>query len=384
MKVALLKNILPPYRIEFFRELSHLCDLRVICDAMTEPNRSWTVDPSTFGFDYVVMGESGKLFDHKRKDLGYTESRVRYSGRGFRKELERFQPDAIISAEFGMRTLAALRFARGRIPVGIWSEGTRHTEKQVKGPRLWVRKMLMRRASGLWTNGAASLRYLDDLGRGDRAVAVGITGISTHAYYAAAQEMQERRDEIRSAHGLTGTALVFVGALAGRKGVPQLMEALEKLDQSDVPESSVILVGEGPLRDDLAALAGKLKRIRIILPGHQDQRGVQELLAAGDVFVMPTLDDNWPLVTLEALVSGIPQIGSIFNGASEDLAAREGVGCFLDPTDREALTNQLESVMRNPPPRVPEETVHWARDYYSPQQQAQRAHALILEMVERT
>ncbi|MBM3892586.1 MAG: hypothetical protein FJ388_26000, partial [Verrucomicrobia bacterium] len=75
MRVVLLTNMLPPYRVEFFNELSRLCDLVVVADSLVIKTRSWEVNPAQFKFTCVVAGSWGLTRELKRQDLGFKELR---------------------------------------------------------------------------------------------------------------------------------------------------------------------------------------------------------------------------------------------------------------------------------------------------------------------
>lgn len=377
MKVVILINLIAPYRVEFFRELSKLCELLVVCDSLKSPLRQWDQAPADFGFPFFELGSSGKTFLHQRKDIGFDEQRIRYNGAGVYDKLKEVEPDLVVSCEFGMRSVISSYYCKKKkVPMVIWSEGTGFTEKGIRGPRLLLRKWLAKRASGFWTNGTDSRQYLESLGAKKPTVMEGMTGISTQAFYNAAKANSLKREEIRSQYKMLGFTMLFVGKFSGRKGIRELISALSLVDSKIENLSTFVFVGEGPLEDELKALSEKLTNLNVKLVGFKNEEEVQEVFAAADVFVLPTLDDNWPLVTVEAFVSGLPQIGSIYNGAAVDLASREGVGVFIDPLNEESLTGALQKACDTPPERVPEGSVDWATEYFSPQSQADRAHAL--------
>ena len=384
MKVVLLTNMIPPYRLEFYKELSYLCDLTVVCNTLVSPLRSWKQDESAFTFKYETLGQTGSKYNYKRSDAGYVEPRVKFNAKGIRERLSALKPDIVVSSEFGSRSIAAARYcSKNAIPLAIWFEGTLETEKAVGKLRTLLRRWLTQRASGFWTNGLASRQYLEKLGAKSLTITEGITGISTDVFYEAACDGRKRRKELREQLGASGTTFIFVGSLSGRKGLVQLLSALELLEErlSGDQECSFVFVGEGDFEASLKDLSEKFQHIKIILTGFQSEARVQELFAAADVFVLPTLDDNWPLVTLEALVSGLPQIGSIYNGASANLAEKGSIGIFLDPYNVDFLTDCLEKRVSEPTERVPEETVLWAKGFYSPESQAQRAYNLIQQLL---
>ena len=378
IKVVLLTNSIPPYRVDFFRELSELCDFTVVCDLLQSPLREWKQDPENFGFDYIEIGNNAKEYTHKRPDAGFNEQRVRYKSKGVIKVLKELKPEVVVTCEFGMRTIYTLFYSmRACVPYIIWSEGTRFTEKSVKRLKFTLRNVLARGAKGYWTNGVASRNYLEDLGATRSTITEGMTGIATDTYRKASKELEGQRDSLRVNYGIEGFCFLFIGAISERKGVMQLLEALELSDAELRVKCTFIFAGSGPLQEEAEARTKKFKNIKVFYPGFVDQEEVQQLFAVSDMFVMPTLDDNWPLVTIEAMVSGLPQIGSIFNGASEDLAQKCELGTFIDPNDVTRLASLITVAAIEKPDRLSESLIDWATDFYSPQNQAQRAIKLI-------
>ena len=303
---------------------------------------------------------------------------MRYKGKGVPDALKKLDPDVVITCEFGMRSLYTYWYClRNSVPYIVWSEGTRHTEKAISIPKKLLRKFLARNASGFWTNGTASRNYLEDLGAKSDTIQEGMTGIATHSYLRASDKFSLDREALRIDYKVEGTCLLFVGSISERKGVYPLMEAIGKCDKKLNQKVTFIFAGSGPLQEEAEALQFRVSNINLVFPGFQNEEGIQKLFAASDVFVMPTLDDNWPLVTIEAMVSAVPQIGSIFNGASEDLAQKEEVGVFIDPHDVDLLAKTILDHFVNPPTRLSRNIVEWATEFYSPQEQAQRGLDII-------
>ena len=183
MRVALLTNMLPPYRIEFFGRLAERCDLLVVADTDIERTRSWDVDLSKLPFRCELLGSSGVRLKKKRKDLGYEEPHVLHFGKRIPKVLEKFAPEVIVSGEMGVRSLRAMKFGRKhRVPLVLWWEGTHHTEAAEPFYKRFVRKRLVGAASGFWTNGKESTTYLEGLGADGKLAQEAMTGVSTEAY----------------------------------------------------------------------------------------------------------------------------------------------------------------------------------------------------------
>ena len=159
-------------------------------------------------------------------------------------------------------------------------------------------------------------------------------------------------DRVRAELGLQPgeLLLVAVGNLVPRKGHRVLLEALRPLAGSDVPPWHVAIAGRGKQKESLQQLAGELGiGERVHLLGHRDD--IPDLLAAADVFVMPSLWEGLPLAILEAMFAGKPVVASAISGIPE--AIESGVQGFLVPGgDVPALSAALRAVLTDPARRA--------------------------------
>ena len=91
------------------------------------------------------------------------------------------------------------------------------------------------------------------------------------------------------------------------------------------------------------------------------------------MFVLPTLDDVWGVVALEALVARLPQLFSPYAGCTSDLLCDERIGRVVNPLKTEELAAALSDYVHNPPSRLPDELARRFGAHYSPEQTALRA-----------
>ncbi len=204
-RVALLTNIPSPYRIPFFRELSRRCELSVFFDALSEPNRNWSVEPSQFGFRHKFLKGICISFKRHRSDLAFDDERYFQLRYEILPALLKFKPDVVISAELGSRTLQAYLYCLiTRRPLIVWWEGTAHSEGWQKGIRRHLRKWLVRRVDRFWSNGKESTALLVDYGVPVEKIDDAMTGIDTREWKLNVRKYFQGRDALRQRFGLSG------------------------------------------------------------------------------------------------------------------------------------------------------------------------------------
>jgi glycosyltransferase involved in cell wall biosynthesis len=146
---------------------------------------------------------------------------------------------------------------------------------------------------------------------------------------------------IRRPAGLpAGRPVVFgAGRLAAQKGFDVVLEAATSWRDID-PLPQVVIAGEGPL---LAMLRGRARQLGVdaVFLGHRDD--VPALLAACDVFVLPSHWEGQPLVLQEALRAGAAIVASRAGGIA-DLAG-PGAACLVPPGDAAQLAAGVREIL---------------------------------------
>jgi colanic acid/amylovoran biosynthesis glycosyltransferase len=145
-------------------------------------------------------------------------------------------------------------------------------------------------------------------------------------------------------HEGRGTKLLFVGRLAGVKGVPVLLDVVARLTKSH-PDVVLLLAGDGPDRASLEALARELgiqRHVRFL--GYQSQAQVRELLAETDVFVMASFAEGVPVVLMEAMAAGVPVVTTRIAGIPE-LVEEDVSGFLVPPGEAKPLCDRIERLL---------------------------------------
>ncbi len=139
-----------------------------------------------------------------------------------------------------------------------------------------------------------------------------------------------------------GPVVGVVGRLVPQKAIHILLDATPALLQAD-PSTRVLVVGDGPLR---AALEAQVRRLgvdhAVSFVGYQED--VVSAYAAMDVFVLPSRDEGFGLVFLEAMAVGVPVVGTRVIGSEE--AVEDGVTGLLVPyADPAALAHAVRRLL---------------------------------------
>jgi glycosyltransferase involved in cell wall biosynthesis len=164
------------------------------------------------------------------------------------------------------------------------------------------------------------------------------------------------------------------GVANKRKGFDYLVEALGRLP--DKGSTWLLTTGHRGMPDE------RLEGFKVRQLGHLDDERLQRLaFTAADLFVLPTLADNQPLVVVEALACGTPVVGFDVGGVPE--MVRPGVTGLLAPVkDVEALRDAIVEILENPALReeMSENCRRIAVEEYALETQARR-YAALYEMV---
>lgn len=133
--------------------------------------------------------------------------------------------------------------------------------------------------------------------------------------------------------------LVFVSNLVERKGVPELVEAIDVL--ADEVAFEVTIAGDGPLAPAVRDLADRHENVSA--PGYVDEATKRRLLSAGSVFVLPTRAEGLPIAMLEGMAGGNAVVSTTV-GSIPEVIGDEG-GVLVEPGDVDALVAALESLL---------------------------------------
>jgi glycosyltransferase involved in cell wall biosynthesis len=152
------------------------------------------------------------------------------------------------------------------------------------------------------------------------------------------------REELRAELGAVGGApfLLAVGNLLEVKGHAHLVEAMALLGDRDRP-AVLGIAGSGEEEDDLRGrieALGLADRVRLL--GYRSD--VPDLLAACDIFVMPSLSEGLPMAMIEAMLASKSIVASEVGGIPELIPSAD-FGRLVEAGDPQALAEWLEELL---------------------------------------
>jgi glycosyltransferase involved in cell wall biosynthesis len=158
------------------------------------------------------------------------------------------------------------------------------------------------------------------------------------------ERFQRRRSDDLRAELSGGRDLPIVltcARLDDQKGHPVLFRAA-----AEIPDAIFALAGDGPLRGELEAEVARLGLgDRVVFLGRRSD--VPDLLAACDVFALPSLYEGTSLAVLEAMAAGRAVVSSSIGGTDELI--EDGVsGLLVAPGDATALGGAIERLLGDP------------------------------------
>ncbi len=174
------------------------------------------------------------------------------------------------------------------------------------------------------------------------SIVVVYSGVDSERYDP--RHISPYRSDVRRRHsiGKDASVVLFVGGDWERKGLACAIIALSLMDCT---EAMLLVVGQGDIDTYRQIARERGVEGRVIFAGLSKE--VWKYYAASDVVVLPTLNEAFGLVVLEAMSMGLPVLVSSLAGASELI--EDGLNGLLikDPTDALEIATKLDAILLN-------------------------------------
>ena len=261
---------------------------------------------------------------------------------GLYKAISQVDADIIIAEGFFQWTPFALLYAKlCRKKILIAYERTTHTERNCPKWRTLYRKCISMLVDGFSVNGQLTKEYLIQLGVNEEKICIGgMSADSEKLVQCVASCCIEKKESLKSKLSLKkGLTYLYVGRVNQPKGVIFLLKGWKKHVEK-YKNDSLLIVGPGPLYTQYTHDFSEYNSIKMV--GSIDYDLIYQYYAIADVFIIPTLEDNWSLVVPEAMACGLPIACSIYNGCYPELV-HEGInGKLFDPLKEQSIVEALD------------------------------------------
>lgn len=349
MKVLYANPIFLDYRVPYYKKLIDL--FRGNFYVMYSPYRYRNRFDSLLTKIPKELGKNAIEFSDEKVYNTSTHSFKKYSGDGKNipfaykiiSKIRNLRPDVIITEGFFQWTpwiiLYKILFG-SKLFMGY--ERTCHTERNTNWLQLLDRKISNIFIDGYLVNGSETKKYLQSIGVSSSKIFIGGMNADSEGLLSSIKTFSEDGRKIfkkRFRRSENGLVFLFTGQIIKRKGIDLLLDAWRD-HIKEFKDDSLVVVGNGNLLEGLKQKFSEYESI--YFEGRVEYDVIYKYYAIADVYIMPTIEDNWSLVIPEAMACGLPVATTIYNGCHVELIKQGVNGFVFDPYKRETIISTLK------------------------------------------
>jgi glycosyltransferase involved in cell wall biosynthesis len=293
-------------------------------------------------FSVKVVGQM-KFVNRSQSQTGYSQGFIQASP-AIVGELLQFQPDVIFSSGFCIWTILALLlkpWKQWRVII-IYDGSSPGVDYRSAKFRTWARRLMAHYTDAFVTNSLAGKTYLTDY------LQVNPAAIFARPYQVPdVAALLHQAPAARPHNQLPKPTFLFAGQIIPRKGLAELLAACRLLQDWGYQDYSLLIAGDGPQRQELEAYCQTHRLAPVQWLGWVSYGELGACFQTADVFILPTLEDVWGMVVLEAMAFGKPILCSRRAGAAEMVLEAEN-GYLFDPYQPEEIAKAMVRLIEQP------------------------------------
>ena len=338
LRVALLTNCLSPHTLPLCDAIStRVQEFRAFLSAEADSFHNFPKMEAAFP---VTIQRSFNALHFRRRDQGFWATNQLHIPYDTFHQLQRFHPDVILSCQFGIRTLLSTlyKLSHPKTRLFLWANVSTHTEQKRAWYRRLLRQWLVRHIDGAFVNGAEGEEYLRSLS---------FNGPISSLPYTIDETLFRRTEKYCPAKGVL--RLLYCGRLDPCKGVRVFCERLHSWCKAH-PGIKVHfeVIGDGSEVSAIQSTAACPNLTVSVLP-RMEQSRLATRYAQADLFVLPTFADEWAVVVNEAMIAGLPVLGSIYSQAVTEIVVDGSSGWHFDPRNERNTYAALDRALSSTP-----------------------------------
>lgn len=343
MRVAIITNFCPFYRVKLFRILARELPATFFFFSNAS-EKNWEALNPTGCDDLPAV--------HLRRGGAGTVRMLWRLVRALRRE----RYDAYVQGISG-RFVVPVTYVLARlqrVPYIVWTGFWHHPQTLFHRLTFPLVRHIYRRADALVAYGAHVRDYLISLGVDPQRIFIAWNTADNELYNQPVST--EELSTLRAQLGVADERVVlFVGRLSEEKGVEVLLDALALLrGDPDVPPLRAVICGRGPCAAALRAQAARLQLTHVMFLDYVPNNQLYKYYALADVLVVPSVTtrafkEPWGLIVNEAMNQGCVIVASDAVGAARGgLLQHEHNGLVVPERDPAALAAALRRLLASP------------------------------------
>ncbi|MFC1754978.1 glycosyltransferase [Thermoproteota archaeon] len=186
--------------------------------------------------------------------------------------------------------------------------------------------------------GKSMFKFAKKAGVNSKKIIVIPTGIDT-SKFSNAKASDRKKIGLKK----SDFVLIYAGLIVPRKGIDTMLESLSKLPDKKV---ELLLVGEGPSKQEYQKMAKKLgvaERVKFLGWRHD----IPELMKTSDALFLPSRGEGLPGIVMEAMAAGLPVVASDIP-CIPDLVENDKTGFLCEENDVRAFSTAIRKICANP------------------------------------
>lgn len=299
MRIVLITNTPPPYRVPIFSRLACYrgVEFHAVFCSRREPNRAW--DLPTMDFAHHFLRERfftmGNRYIHNNPDVVPL--------------LLKLKPDVVITDGFNPTHLYAFVVARAHgWPHVAMTDGTWQSEQRFSLKHRLVRRMVFSFTRAFIAASEGGQQLFRSYGVPSEACFYSWLCIDNQRFHPGARRTERSHD------------LMFCGRLEPEKSPLFAMSVASATAKHLRRKIRLLLVGSGSLEADLKAQAARESAwLESTFHGFATQAALPDLYRSARIFMFPTHGDVWGVVANEACAAGLPVIVTPEAGVAGEL-----------------------------------------------------------------
>jgi len=310
LRIALVANLPPPYRVPIYQRIAAMPDVRlhVLFCCRREPNRQWDLPP--MDFEYTFLKEQFYTF----------EGRYIHNNPDVLGHLRRIAPDVVVINGFNPThlyvALYALLTRRALVPM---TDGTETSERSLTIVHRAVRALIFSRSDAFIAASAGGRKLYQSYGVAPERCFISCLCTDNSAFAAPDMTPSKSYD------------FIFSGRIEPVKNPLFALNVALAVARQLKRKVSILFVGSGSLEAMLSNAARQHEEwIEARFAGFVTQAQLPELYCSARILLMPTRWDPWGMVVNEACAAGLPVIVTPAAGAAGDLVHHGENGYIAD------------------------------------------------------